>query len=391
MRFPDDVPVLSRGDVTLRAHRPDDADAAVEQCTDPVSIRWTTVPLGYTLEQARDFLTSAVPKGWESATEFAFAIETTHPDGIRRFSGTVSLRDEGARRAELAFGAHPAIRGRGVMTTAVNLLLDWGFGSLDLETVVWLANRGNVGSRRVAWRAGFTFGGTVRRWLNHRGEYPDAWIASLHRDDSREPTTRWLPSTRLAGARVTLRPLGERDTDRIVEGCSDAATQHFIPVLPRNYTAGDAAQYLIRVTEAASMGLGVTWAMADPGSDLLLGVVGLPRMGSRDGEIGYWAHPDARGRGVVTEAVGLVVDHAFSDPADGGIGLERLFLKAAHTNAASLAVARRNAFVECGRERRAEHLGDGTVADLIVFDRLRTEWQAPLPSAPPLSAPTSDV
>jgi RimJ/RimL family protein N-acetyltransferase len=71
------------------------------------------------------------------------------------------------------------------MTTAVGLLLDWGFDALDLETVIWLANVGNEGSRRVAAKSGFTFGGTLHRWLPHRGEYVDAWVATLHRGDPR--------------------------------------------------------------------------------------------------------------------------------------------------------------------------------------------------------------
>jgi RimJ/RimL family protein N-acetyltransferase len=189
MRFPDDVPTLTDGDVTLRAHRIEDAAAVVEQCVDPVSVRWTTVPPGYTREMALEFVGTSVPAKWESEKELAFAIECTHPDGRRRFGGTLSLIDKGSRRAELAFGAHPAIRGRGVMTTAVDLLLDWGFDERRLETVSWLANEGNLASRRVAWKTGFTFGGTVRRWLDHRGEYPDAWVAALHRDDPRAVLT----------------------------------------------------------------------------------------------------------------------------------------------------------------------------------------------------------
>ena len=129
MKFPEDVPTLTNGDVTLRAHRPGDAQAAVEQSIDPTSIQWTTVPLDYTLDNARSFVGEIMPRGWETESEFGFAIETTHPDGERRYSGTLSLRDEGSRRAEIAFGAHPAIRGRGVMSTAVTMLLDWGFKS----------------------------------------------------------------------------------------------------------------------------------------------------------------------------------------------------------------------------------------------------------------------
>ncbi|MGI8701934.1 MAG: GNAT family N-acetyltransferase [Nocardioidaceae bacterium] len=375
MRFPDDVPTLTDGDVTLRAHDPGDAPAVVEQCLDPVSIRWTTVPLGYTLADASEFLTSSIAGGWTSGREFTFAIETTHPGGDRRFSGTVSLRDEGHRRAELAFGAHPAVRGRGVMTTAVNLLLDWGFKTQDLETVIWWANRGNVGSRRVAWKTGFTFGGTVRRWLDHRGEYPDAWVASLHRDDSREPKTRWLETPQLHGERVTLRPLAEADAVRIVEGCGDQRTQHFLPFLPRPYTGGDALEYLVRNVEEASLGSGVSWAVADPNTDALLAVVGIPRLGRSGAEIGYWAHPDARSRGVVSDALATVVRHAFVGADAGGLDVERVFLKAAASNPASQQVARNNGFTECGRERGSERLGDGSAVDMLLFDLLREEWE----------------
>lgn len=374
MRFPDDVPTLTDGDVTLRAHRLHDAKAAVEQSADPTSIQWTTVPLAYTLDDGRAFVGDLMPDGWRSGRELGFAIETTHPDGRRRYSGTISLRDEGHRRAELAFGAHPAIRGRGVMTTAVNLILDWGFKARDLETVLWWANRGNVASRRVAWRTGFTFGGTVRRWLDHRGEYPDAWVASLHRDDSREPKTRWLPSPLLRSERVTVRALTEADAPRIVEGCSDARTQHFLPFLPKPYTVSDAHDYLVHNVEQASMGTGIGWAIADHDTDFLLGVVGLPRFGRQQAEVGYWAHPNARGRGVMTEAVALVVGHAFGREDGGGLGIDRLFLKAAATNPASKRVALANGFTECGRERSSEQLGDGSVVDIVVFDLLRDEW-----------------
>jgi len=190
-RFPDDVPTLTEGDVTLRAHREQDAPDVVVQCTDPVSVRWTTVPHPYDLEIGRGWIREVVPGGWEAGTEHEFAIESTRPDGVRRFSGTVSVRDAGPGRGEIAFGAHPDIRGRGVMTTAVDLLLRYAFDTLGLRVVVWYANVGNVGSRRVAWKSGFTFGGTMHAWLDHRGETTDAWVATRHRDDPAGPRGPW--------------------------------------------------------------------------------------------------------------------------------------------------------------------------------------------------------
>ncbi|MBV9831595.1 MAG: GNAT family N-acetyltransferase, partial [Marmoricola sp.] len=137
------VPELSDGVVTLRAHDEDDVERIVEQCTDPLSIAWTIVPQPYTRDDAKRFVRHAMPGGWESEQEWGFAVEHAG-----RFAGTVSLRNRGDGRAEIAYGAHPDARGQGVMSRALRLLLAWGCspaaeGGRDVETVLWLANRGN--------------------------------------------------------------------------------------------------------------------------------------------------------------------------------------------------------------------------------------------------------
>src|SRR3954452_16432166 len=49
-------PTLTDGTVTLRAHRPEDAQGSFEQSRDPLSQRWTTVPVPYTMDDARAFV-----------------------------------------------------------------------------------------------------------------------------------------------------------------------------------------------------------------------------------------------------------------------------------------------------------------------------------------------
>jgi RimJ/RimL family protein N-acetyltransferase len=102
--------------------------------------------------------------------------------------------------------------------------------------------------------------------------------------------------------------------------------------------------------------------------------MGLRQSMGTSAEIGYWAHPDARGRGVMSEAVRLAVRHAFIPTQDGGLGRRRLQLIAAGGNAASQHVACVNGFVQVGRDRKAELLGDGTFADLVRFDLLVDQW-----------------
>ncbi len=51
MMLPPGWPVtLTDGPVVLRAHRPSDAERVVEQSVDPESVRWTSVPSPYSLE-----------------------------------------------------------------------------------------------------------------------------------------------------------------------------------------------------------------------------------------------------------------------------------------------------------------------------------------------------
>ncbi|HWJ67710.1 MAG TPA: GNAT family N-acetyltransferase [Nocardioides sp.] len=182
MRFPDDVPRLSDGDVALRAHEAGDVERIVEQCVDPASQAWTTVPVPYARADAEDWIGRVVPDGWTSGTTYAFAIERAG-----RFAGSIDLRLSGDGEAELGFGLHPDARGDGVMRRALGLLLDWAFDEQGIEVVTWRAFVGNWASRRTAWSLGFTFGPTVPRLLPHRGERRDAWTARLARDDRARP------------------------------------------------------------------------------------------------------------------------------------------------------------------------------------------------------------
>ena len=166
-----------------------------------------------------------------------------------------------------------------------------------------------------------------------------------------------------------------------MQACSDERTQLWLASgLPSPYTLEDARSYIaVRHTEA-SEGKSLSWCVADPESDVCVGSVAIMHLRhalGTAGEIGYWTHPDARGHGIMSEAVRLAVRHAFIPREDGGLGRHRLQLVAAEGNAASQHIARVNGFVEVGRDRKAEPLGDGTFADLVRFDVLVDEWPVP--------------
>ncbi|MGH3510062.1 MAG: GNAT family N-acetyltransferase [Nocardioidaceae bacterium] len=366
MRYPQDVPRLSDGTVTLRAHDLDDVPGCMEQSLDPVSRLWTTVPVPYTVDDAHRFIGESIPDGWRTDREWAFAVEA---DG--RYGGTVSLRNREHQRAEIAFGAHPDVRGRGVMERALRLLLDWGFEVHDLRTVLWMANRGNWASRKLAWRLGFAFEGTLHQWLPHRDELVDAWTGQLLRGDARLPRHPWLPVPRIEGEGVVLRAFRAPDAVRLREALSDERATHWLGHLPLPFSPEAAEGYVEERHEHAARGSGVHFAVADPRTDELLGNVSAFQI--RPGwqaEVGYFAHPDARGRGVIGEAVALLVRHCFVPVEDGGLGLRRLYLLTAVENTASRHVAEVNGFTLYGVERGGTIMRDRSLVDTACYDLL---------------------
>jgi len=361
--WPLNVPVLTDGLVTLRAHVPADLDRMNEMANDPEMVRWTAVPTPHPRAQTEKYAMEVVPHGWDSGTSRCWAIEH---EG--RFAGNVDIRGKG-ELADLGFALHPDARGKSLTTAAARLAIDHAFVEAGKEVVAWRAQVGNVASLRVAHSLGFRLHGTQPDSLLERGRVLDAWTGTLHFGDAPVPRTPWREST-LRTERLTLRPLRRDDAERIVEACSDPSTRHFLSNLPSPYTLKDAYAYIHDAWFKAAIGRDETWAVADA-DDRLLGTIGV--MGLDDptpglGEVGYWTHPDARGQGVMTEAVRAVVAHAL-DP--DGLDRRRLSLVAAEGNTASLRIAERLGFTRHGTEHGTCRLADGTFTDHHLHELLR--------------------
>lgn len=372
MRFPEDVPVLTDDPVTLRAHTPADIEPAYQTCQDPELQRWTTIPVPYERHHAEAYLTELIPAGWRENTTFAWAIEY---DG--RYAGTVDLRDAGGATGEIGFAVSPWARGNGVMTRAVKLVVRYAFGTLGWTRVTWRAYVGNWGSRRVAWKAGFRNLVKVPDGGLQRGVRRDEWVASVTTEDDLEPQGHWWDVPVIEADGVRLREIRTTDAQRIVEACEDERTQYWLSGLPSPYGEHDALGFIEGRLEARASGEAVSWAIADPVTDELLGNVSVFDLANRIdktyGEVGYWAHPDARGRGVMTTAVRLAIRHAFTPITDGGLGRRRLVLFAAEGNTASAHVAEANGFTHTGTSRAASPRRDGRYDDLRCYDLLITD------------------
>ncbi|MBX7268990.1 GNAT family N-acetyltransferase [Micromonospora sp. Llam7] len=157
-----------------------DLDPIVATCRDPETLRWTTVPESYQRTDAEDYLAS-VHGTWAAGTSASFVVA----DPADRYAGSIDLRLSATDPllADVGFMTAPHARGRGYQPAALAAVCAWGFTTLGLARVEWRANVGNVASRRVAEKAGFTFEGTARKALRHRGARVDAWLGGLLAED----------------------------------------------------------------------------------------------------------------------------------------------------------------------------------------------------------------
>ena len=376
MPFPACVPELTDGVVRLRAHLPTDAERIVEQSTDPDSLRWTTVPRPYAVEQAREFL-AHIEQEWNDPDGIRFWAITDAADPQSRYRGTVDLRPRGGGAAETGFGLHPDGRGSGLMAGAVRLASRWWFGQGGVR-VHWAAMRGNFASWRVAWACGFTHHGTLPQLLSAPGDPAapavDTWRASLGADDAMEPRTPWedvpvLDAQEAHGIR--LRPW--RDDDSAALEPRDQP-DHYMPA--RGVLDAETfPEWLLIRREQMSRGTVLSWCVADTTSDAALGeVLVFVAEGTLDddtAELGYQVVPSGRGRGLATGGAAVLVEHAFAPRTAGGLGMRRLVAQTAEDNAASNAVLDRLGFTIWGRESAADVLPDGRAVDALHWELLR--------------------
>jgi RimJ/RimL family protein N-acetyltransferase len=370
-------PYELRGErVLLSVPTPDDIDRITELCQDEQIQRWVSVPSPYTRRDADSFVRNVVRAGWDSGSELPWAIRDPADRSVR---GMVGLALDHHGSAEIGFWLAAETRGAGLMTKAVRLVVENAFdpGGLGLDRLLWRAQVGNWPSRKVAWRLGFRFDGTVRSEIVQRDQRHDAWVATLLATDKWEPIQPWFDVPRLRGQGLILRRWRDTDADAVVEGCTDPVTRHWLGTLPDPYTRDTALDHIANREEAHAAARGVHWAAALDEEGPAVGSFSLMALGDspirHSAEVGYWMAPSARGRGIATEAVRLMVRHAFMPVADGGLGVRRLVLAHASGNAASQGVAVRNGFLPVGVERAAERLGDGTYADLHWYDLLATD------------------
>lgn len=176
-----------------------------------------------------------------------------------------------------------------------------------------------------------------------------------------------MDAVEITAGRLHLRPPQPSDEDAIFGACQDPEIQRWTTV-PSPYTREDARTWLsTTVPEQWASGTATTFAVLDATSGALLACVGFHGIDRDTAEVGYWCAPEARGNGVMSEAVAALCRWGFAE-----LGLARIEWLAGVGNWASRAVAEKCGFtieglVRGGIRQRGTRV-DGWLGGLLKDD-----------------------
>jgi [ribosomal protein S5]-alanine N-acetyltransferase len=178
--WPTQVPTLRHGLITLRPVREGDIEAIYRACQDPIIPRFTTVPSPYTMTHAQFFVQEQEPARFASKSELLFVI-TEGYEGEEKFCGLISFHSVSLvnHAAELGYWIELPARGRGIGSTAAQMITEYGFQTMGFRRIEALVDIDNEASKALLRSAGYELEGIMRQKVSRdNGEQIDMALFS---------------------------------------------------------------------------------------------------------------------------------------------------------------------------------------------------------------------
>ena len=174
----------------------------------------------------------------------------------------------------------------------------------------------------------------------------------------------------LTGERVRLRPLTSADLPQLLAIFGDPLVSRFIGI-PLLRDERDAQILLTDIHAQAEARLLYQWGLEAVEPGLVVGTCTLASFSwqHQRAEIGFALANAEQGRGLMTEGLRLLMDHAF-----GELRLHRLEADVDPRNERSLRLLERLGFQREGFARQ-RHLIDGERQDSVLLGLLASEWR----------------
>ncbi len=176
----------------------------------------------------------------------------------------------------------------------------------------------------------------------------------------------FLPFPNLESDRLLLRQVSVNDAAEVFALRSNPETMKYIP-RPLVTTVEEALEHVKLINSKIESGEGINWAITEKGNPKLLGIIGHYRIKWEHfrSEIGYMLLPEAQGKGIITEAIQLLIDYGFDE-----MKMHSLEAIIDPDNQASARVLEKNKFVKEAHLRENEFY-DGKFLDTVIYSLLK--------------------
>lgn len=175
----------------------------------------------------------------------------------------------------------------------------------------------------------------------------------------------FLPFQNLESERLLLRQITPDDVNEIFALRSNPETMKYIP-RPLATTKDDAMGHIKMIQDKIVSNEGINWAITEKGNPKMIGIIGHYRIRWEHfrSEIGYMLLPEHQGKGIITEAIQLLVDYGFNE-----MNMHSLEAIIDPENTASARVLEKNNFVKEAHFKENEFY-DGKFLDAVVYSLL---------------------
>ncbi|SFA88031.1 ribosomal-protein-alanine N-acetyltransferase [Flavobacterium swingsii] len=175
----------------------------------------------------------------------------------------------------------------------------------------------------------------------------------------------FLPFKDLESERLLLRQITSNDVNEVFALRSNPETMKYIP-RPLVTTTDDAMDHIKMIQDKIEKNEGINWAITLKDNPKMIGIIGHYRIRWEHfrSEIGYMLLPEYQGKGIITEAIQLMLDYGFNE-----MKMHSLEAIIDPKNTASAKVLEKNDFVKEAHLIQNEFY-DGKFLDTVIYSIL---------------------
>jgi [ribosomal protein S5]-alanine N-acetyltransferase len=176
----------------------------------------------------------------------------------------------------------------------------------------------------------------------------------------------FLPFQNLESDRLLLRQITPEDVHEVFALRSNAEIMKYIP-RPLVTTNEEALEHITMIQDKLEKNEGINWAITIKENIKLIGIIGHYRMRWEHfrSEIGYMLLPEYHGKGIITEAIKLMIDYGFDQ-----MNMHSLEGIIDPANTASARVLEKNGFVKEAHFKENEFF-DGKFLDSVIYSLIK--------------------